>query len=226
MRRHPAAHGRYRDAEPTDPRFPGRRENPPASCPGSGARGQGSPVLWRSLHFSFLESAPSRARKPSSSSLGIAAISAAAGKSAEATAARKPESALTLSSRTALYRHGEIAPGSRMARPLRSFAADVGGEEENHVRVGARSERDGDERGAPVDLGEHRGGDHLAFDGEGAGVFEAAKPVPQLYRFSSRLSHRSHRAEPGRFARHKAKVTDDGYRTRPPACAPFRGRAP
>ena len=45
----------------------------------------------------------------------------------------------------------QVAPGTRMARQSRSLSADVGGEQEDHVGIGARAERDRDGRETRLD---------------------------------------------------------------------------
>jgi hypothetical protein len=118
----------------------------------------------------------------------------------------------------------QIAPTPRMAgRAAPRFAADVGGEEKYHIRVSAGAERYGDERGAAMDLRHDGRGDQFAFSREGASVFEALEPVPELKRLRRALAHCPHAADPGRLARHEAEMTDDRnllIRERPTVSAP------
>jgi hypothetical protein len=60
-----------------------------------------------------------------------------------------------------------------------------------------------------MDLRHDRRGDQLAFSREGASVFEALKPVPELKRLRCALAHGPHAADPGGLARHEAEMTDD-----------------
>ena len=114
----------------------------------------------------------------------------------------------------ALITHGlmlsrQIAPPARVARQTARFTTDVRSEEKRHIRVRARAERYCDEGGAAMDLRHNGRGDQLAFGCEGAGVFEAPEPIPELKRLGRALAHCAHAADPGRFARHKAEMTDD-----------------
>ncbi len=106
------------------------------------------------------------------------AISDAAGKTPDVTAARNPDSALIRSSLNGPAQAGKIAPGARVAGPALRFAANIRGEQKDHVGVAARAERDGDQRGAAAEFGHHRRWDHFAFDGEGAGVLQTTEAVP------------------------------------------------
>ena len=78
--------------------------------------------------------------------------------------------------------------------------------------------------GATMDLRHDGRGDQLAFGREGASIFEAPEPIPELKRLRRALAHGAHAADPGGLARHEAEMTDDRdllVREQP---APFRRR--
>src|ERR1700722_13755472 len=100
----------------------------------------------------------------------------------------------------------QIAPAARVARRAARLATDVGGEQKHHIRIRAGAKRYGDKRRATMDLRHDRRGDQLAFSREGASVFEALKPVPELKRLRCALAHGPHAADPGGLARHEAEM--------------------